>query len=76
MENVHKTFHFRTRFQLNFTIFQFPAAFIFLLIFPLLRITNARFCFYVIEVHIFSTWTICPGVFARYATSMAADAFI
>lgn len=57
-------------------LFQCPAAFIFVLVLPLLRVADARLCFYIIEVHIFRTGTVCPRVFAGDAARVAADAFI
>lgn len=57
-------------------LFQCPAAFIFVLVLPLLRVADARLCFYIIEVHIFRTGTVCPRVFASDAARVAADAFI
>lgn len=57
-------------------LFQRPAAFIFVLVLPLLRVADARLCFYIIEVHIFRTGTVCPRVFAGDSARVATDAFI
>ncbi len=57
-------------------LFQRPAAFIFVLVLPLLRVADARLCFYIIEVHIFRTGTVCPRVFAGDGARVATDAFI
>ena len=49
---------------------------VFILVLPLFRVADARFCFDVVEVHIFCTGTVCPCVFACDAACMAADAFV
>jgi hypothetical protein len=47
-----------------------------ILIFPIFRITNAWFGFYVVKPGVFNAWAAGPYIFASHRAGVTSDAFV
>ncbi|CAH0322705.1 hypothetical protein SRABI106_04434 [Rahnella aquatilis] len=73
MQQVGFIAHARLQFAVDFAD---PAALPFFLVFPVVRITQTRFGFHVIEPRVFHPFATGPNVFTGHGTGVAANAFI
>ena len=76
-EDLGDDAHFAAQTRAYFAInVAHPAAFPYLLVFPVFRITDARFGFDVVKPGVFHPFASGPDVFTGDGTGVAADAFI
>ena len=58
------------------TVFQFPSAFVNVLVLPLAWIADSGLAFHIIKPHVFGALSVGPYIFARNTACVTAEAFI
>ena len=77
VEELHEAHRLvRAGSERKVAVLDLPAALPLLLIFPILRVANARFRLDVVEIHVLRALAVRPDVLARDRASMAAEALV